>query len=425
MNEKIIKDAKITEMTNMGAGVTRDSDGKTVFVTGGADGDVCDVKITSVRSSFAVGVPTAIKSPSPHRITPDCAAFEAGCGGCSFRHVTYAHELEIKQNYVASLLKRAGADVELEQIFSAGEYEPRTKVTVPIGKDGTLGYYKGASHTIVPCGKDCRIHSKLTGEMLDAARKLTKNDRFHHVCLRHASCGTMLILIASDDAEKARAKAVFEAMRSEFSELTSGYFCRRKPSETHGSFFHLGGDEKIHDILTGCDFAVSPDAFYQVNHGMAERLYSLAAEYADVRDGETVADLYCGTGTIGISVLKNSGAKAKLYGIEIVESAVHDARENALANGVDAEFSAGDAAMFDRTADVVIVDPPRAGCDAKLISHLKRTLPSRIVYISCEPATLARDISALSDCYDVTRAAPVDMFPRTAHVETVCLMTKR
>lgn len=424
MDEKIIRDARITEMTNMGAGVTKDSDGKTVFVMGGADGDVCDVKITSARSSFAFGVPTAIKLPSPHRITPDCAAFESGCGGCSFRHITYSHELEIKQNYVTSLLKRVGSDAEVERIFSAGEYEPRTKVTVPIGKDGSVGYYKGASHTIVPCGEICRIHSELTNRILSALNELPLGGRFHHVCLRHATHGTMLILIASKD-ESERANEIFEVLRGKFPEITSGYFCLRKPNEARGNFFYLGGDEKIHDILTGCDFAISPDAFYQVNHGSAERLYSLAAEFASVRDGETVADLYCGTGTIGISVLKNSGAKAKLYGIEIVESAVRDARENALANGIEAEFLAGDAATFDRTADVVIVDPPRAGCDAKLISHLKNTLPSRIVYISCEPATLARDIAALSDCYAVTRAATVDMFPRTAHVESVALLTRK
>lgn len=426
MSEQIIRNAEITALTNMGAGVTKATDGRTVFAAGAVDGDVCDVKITSVRRSFSLGEVAELKTPSPHRVPPDCAAFSGGCGGCTFRHVTYAHELEVKHAYVASLLKRAGIEALPSPIRSAGEHEPRTKVTVPIGRDGTVGYYKKSSHEPVPC-ENCRLHSPLTRAMLKETETLLRGlprTSFHHVCLRHATHGTMLILISSDKGDLPHAKRIFSELSERFGELSSGYFCLRRPSETYGPCTHIGGDEKIRDTLTGCDFLISPDAFYQVNHGSAEILYTLAAEYADAKDGETVADLYCGTGTIGISVLKNSGAKAKLYGIEIVESAVRDARENADANGVDAEFVIGDAADFDRTADVVIVDPPRAGCDERLISHLKKTRPERIVYISCEPATLARDLARLADSYTVTAATPVDMFPRTGHCETVVLLSK-
>lgn len=427
MDEKIIRNARITALTNMGAGVTTSSNGKKVFVNGAVDGDVCDVRITSVRSAFALGGILELKSPSPYRIPSDCSAFADGCGGCTYRHVTYEHELKTKEKYVAALLRHAGADVAMSPIRSAGEREPRTKVTVPIGKNGKIGYYKKSSHEPVPCG-NCLLHSELTRKLLAEIEVLLHSlprTSFHHVCLRHATHGTMLILISSDVSDLESATRIFNELSVRFAELTSGYFCLRAPSETYGSFVHIGGAEKIRDTLTGCEFMISPDAFYQVNHGSAEILYTLAAEYADVKDGESVADLYCGTGTIGISVLKNSGAKAKLYGIEIIGSAVRDAMENAAANGVDAEFFEGDAASFDRTADVVIVDPPRAGCDEKLIAHLKKTRPLRIVYISCEPATLARDLARLADTYTVTKATPVDMFPRTGHVETVILLSRK
>lgn len=423
MDEKIIRGANITSLTNMGAGVTKAEDGRTVFVADAVDGDICDVKLVSCRSSFYLGTIAQLTAPSPYRTVPDCAAFSADCGGCTFRHVTYEHELETKYAYVSSLLARAGVKAAVSPIVSAGENEPRTKVTVPVGTVG-IGYYKKNTHDIVPC-TDCRLHSGLTNRMLASFRELAGDAPFHHVCLRHAAHGTMLIQISADADAEARAREIYTAMQTKFPELSSGYFMHCKPNETRGRYIHVGGGKKIRDTLSGCDFLISPDAFYQVNHGSAERLYSLAAEYADVKDGKSVADLYCGTGTIGISVLKNSGAKAKLYGIEIVESAVNDAKENARINGANAEFFAGDAASFDRTADVVIVDPPRAGCDARLIAHLKKTCPGRIVYISCEPATLARDIKLLSDVYEVSAATPVDMFPRTGHCECIVKLVRK
>ncbi len=421
MTENIIHGAKITALTNMGAGITRDTDGKTLFVEGAVTGDICDVSVTASKKNYSTGRLARLIVPSPHRISPDCDAYALGCGGCAFRHVAYEHELEVKRAHIARLL----AFPELK-IISAGEHEPRTKVTLPIGSDGRIGYYKKGTHTPVPC-VGCRLHSELTNAILAEAEQLLKaypTSHFHHIRLRHGTEGTMLILLSADASDLDASRAVFEAMREKFPELVSGYFCQNKPALTHGRHIHIGGDEKIRDRLAGCEFLISPDAFYQVNHGSAELLYTLAAEYADVKNGQSVADLYCGTGTIGISVIKRSGADAELFGIEIVQSAVRDARENAVINGAPATFISCDAAEYDRRADVVIVDPPRAGCDAKLIEHLKRILPERIVYVSCDPATLARDVKLLGEHYRISKATAVDMFPRTCHCETVCLLSK-
>ncbi len=410
----------------MGAGVTTDGDGKKVFVSGGAVGDVCDVRITAHHKSYSLGEIASLITPSPDRVTPDCPAYAEGCGGCSFRHVSYECELRAKRDHIVSLLSRAGADAAGLEIKSAGEREPRTKVTLPIGSDGRIGYYKKGTHIPVPCG-DCRLHSSLTNAMLKEAEALIKNEKnahFHHICLRHATYGTMLILFSEDVSDEAAAERIFGTMETAFPDLRSGYFCHKREDETRGVYTYIGGEEKIRDRLLGCEFLISPDAFYQVNHGSAEILYSLAAEYANVKDGESVADLYCGTGTIGISVLQRSGADAALYGIEIVESAVRDARENADINGVKATFLSSDAAKFDRHADVVIVDPPRAGCDSRLISHLITALPSRIVYVSCDPATLVRDVKILGEHYRVAKATAVDMFPRTGHCECICLLER-
>lgn len=427
MENTVINNVCVTAMTNLGAGVAKDTDGTTLFISGAARGDVCDCEVVRRHKSYKICKLTKLISPSDERIAPDCEAYNAGCGGCVFRHIGYEHELEIKHEYVTSLFRRAGLDVTPEPIKTAGEHAARTKVTVPVSADGTIGYYREGTHKIMPC-RTCRLHDELTNAILSASADMIASAivyGVHHITVRRGVGGVMVIFISEDERDEEFARNASESLRHKYSEITSVYFCLQKKDAARGKYVLISGDERISDRLTGCDFLISPDAFYQVNHDAAEILYTLAAEYADVKDGETLADLYCGTGTIGISVIKNSDVNARLFGIEIVQSAVRDARLNAKSNGVSAEFVCADAATYDSGADCVIVDPPRAGCDKRLIAHLLKTMPPRIVYISCDPATLVRDLKLLSEKYDIKAVTPVDMFPRTGHVESVVCLTRK
>ncbi len=425
MDKIILHDINITETTNLGAGVARDGDGRTVFVDGAVFGDVCDAVLEKRLASYSLCSISRLISPSPHRTAPDCSAFSEECGGCTFRHVSYEHELSVKEEHVRSLFRRAGLKAEISPIRSAGEDAVRTKVTVPVSGYGDVGYYKKNSHDIIPQFR-CRLHDELTNEIISEVSRLAKKLRpagLHHLCIRLATYGVMVIFMSDAEDDKGFAAAAAEALTGTFDKIGSVYFCLQKKGSPRGRYTLVWGDKRIRDRLTGCDFLISPDAFYQVNHGGAEILYTLARDYAELKDGDTVADLYCGTGTIGISVIKNSRVKASLSGIEIVASAIEDAKENARANGIDADFVCGDAATYDSGADCVIVDPPRAGCDKRLIAHLIKTMPPRLVYISCDPATLARDLKVLSEKYSIERVTPVDMFPRTGHCECIAKLT--
>lgn len=427
MDTKIFYDLMITETTNLGAGVARDVDGRAIFVDGAVEGDVCDAILTKNFASYSLCNLNKLHTSSPFRATPDCPAFGEKCGGCTFRHISYEHELSVKEKHVRSLFKRAGLNVTVSPIRTAGKDAVRTKVTVPVSRDGEIGYYKKNSHSIIP-QKDCRLHDRLTNAIIADVSVLVKKYRpqgLHHLCIRRGTDGLMVIFISEREEDISFAKNASLLLSAEHSKIKSFYFCCQKRDSQNSDYTLVFGDERIKDRLAGCDFLISPDAFYQVNHGSAEILYTLAREYAALRDGDTVADLYCGTGTIGISVIKNSAVKASLTGIEIVASAVEDAKANAKANGIEASFICGDAASFEKNADCVIVDPPRAGCDKRLISHLMKTSPPRIVYISCDPATLVRDLKILSEIYHIEKVTPVDMFPRTGHVETVALLSRK
>ncbi len=427
MENNVIKNITVSSMTNLGAGVGKDTDGTTLFINGAARGDVCDCEVIKSHKSYKICKLNKLISPSDERIKPDCDSYSDGCGGCAFRHVGYEHELRAKHEYVTSLFRRAGLGTAPDPIRTAGGHAARTKVTVPVSSDGEIGYYREGTHKIMPC-RTCRLHDELTNAILSSSADMIASATvygMHHITVRRGSGGVMVIYISDDERDVDFSRTATKLLRQKYTDITSVYFCLRENDATLGKYVFIAGDKRISDRLTGCDFLISPGAFYQVNHDAAEILYTLAAEYADIRDGETLADLYCGTGTIGISVIKNSAANARLFGIEIVPSAVEDARLNAKNNGVTAAFVCADAATYDSGADCVIVDPPRAGCDKRLIAHLLTTLPPRIVYISCDPATLVRDLRLLQEKYDIKKATPVDMFPRTGHVECVVCLSKK
>lgn len=405
--------AEVISTTNLGSGVVRAPDGRVIFVCGAVRGDTADIVITRKHGSYAEGRIASLVSPSEHRVAPECDVFDPeghGCGGCTFRHVSYAHELAVKSDFIKTAMKKCGIMIEPEPFLTAGCDAVRSKVTVPV-YDGASGYYAHGSHTVIPCRR-CRLHD---GETDDIRAALA--DSFiaglHHITVRRASVGTMVILRGAhaDDAADASAR------------LTEKYpFVTSVWTEVGGKYTHISGESAICDTLAGCRFKISPDSFYQVNHAGAELLYRCAVEAAGLRGGERVADLFCGTGTIGIAAAKN--ADIDLIGIEINESAVRDACANADNNGVRARFLCADAATYTEDADCVFIDPPRAGCTGRLIAHLCRVLPRRIVYVSCEPSTLARDAAKLAAAgYRIESVTPVDMFPRTSHVECVTAFT--
>ncbi len=411
MERKIIP-VTVTSTTNLGAGVARDADGRVIFVDGAVEGDLAEVEITRVKSSYSKGRICTLTKPSRHRISSDCTAFDTGCGGCAFRHISYSHELEVKAGYIKSAFRKCGIDVALEPFLTAGENAVRSKATFQVS-DGVSGYYASMTHSIIP-SECCRLHDSET----EAIRKYVTAARplgLRRVTVRRASSGTMVILRFGDGAD---ARSLPEEMMSNFPFVTSVWL------EAGGNYRHLAGDKAIYDSLSGCRFKISPASFYQVNHDCAELLYNRAISAAGLSCGESVADLYCGTGTIGIAAA--SRVSIDLTGIEIVPEAVLDARENACANGITAQFICGDAAEYDGHADCVFLDPPRAGCSTRLLTHLSKMRSDRIVYVSCEPATLARDAASLvSFGYRIESVTPVDMFPRTGSVESVVCLTRK
>lgn len=399
--------AAVTATTNMGAGVVRDG-GLVVFVPNAVEGDVIEYTVTRRRASFCDGELVRVITPSRHRAAVDCGAFCDGCGGCAFRHVSYEHELDVKRGYISSCLRKHGIDARIDDFLTAGPDAVRSKITVPIGS-GVSGYYARGSHRIVP-SRRCLLHD----ELADSIRNAVADARLggvHHVTVRRASDGVMAILRADAGTDADRIRALARELRADSVYLERG-----------GKYELIAGAPVIYDTLSGCRFRISPESFYQVNHDCAELLYARAVESAALASGERLADLYCGTGTIGIAAARH--ASVSLVGVEIVPSAVADARLNARENGVGADFICGDAAAYDGAADCVILDPPRAGCGEALISHLLHMLPDRIVYVSCEPATMARDAARLAPAYRVESVAPVDMFPRTGKVECVCRLAR-
>lgn len=433
---------KIDSLTNEGCGVGR-CDGIAVFVRGTAPGDTVLARILKVQKTYAYAKVEEIIEPSAHRIDPGCDVF-GRCGGCSFQHIDYAAELSAKENFVRDAFERIGGlSIEIEPIISTGRTERyRNKAQIPVAiQDGkpVCGFYSPRSHRVIPCA-DCRlepeIFSEITGEIINfvTSRKLSVYDEAtHEGCLRHIylrhgfySHEVMICLVLSSFDAVYRDLA--DQLCKKFPDVKS-VVVNINPNDTNVILgereIPLVGSGKIRDTICGIDVELSAKSFYQVNTEAAELVYRKAAEYADLRGSETVLDLYCGAGTIGLSVAKKV---KKLIGVEVVPDAVENAKINAKLNGIgNADFICGDAGTVANTLlrnrespDVIFLDPPRKGCDGATIAAVAAMSPSRVVMISCNPATAARDVKAFADAgFTPVKACPADMFPRTCHVETV------
>ncbi len=444
----------ITEVNNLGCGVGRQN-GIVVFVKGAVTGDRVTAKIIKTEKNYCVGRLENILTPSPYREKKDpCVAPEA-CGGCVYRHVTYAHESEMKKRYVENAFRRAGlSDVTVEDVRSTGETSGyRNKAQYPFGLSGgkvRVGFYANRTHKVMPC-ESCALQPRIFEEICrfvcefaDEHGYTVYNEETGKGLLRHLylrigkKTGEVMVCLVINGDRIPEERKFAEELGKKFHCVKSMMLNRneRRTSVILGEDYRtVAGHPYIEDILCGKRFRIAPAAFYQVNHDGAELLYRIAAEKAALADTDTLLDLYCGIGTIGISI---ADVETHVVGVEIVEDAVKCARKNAEQNGLkNAEFFCGDAGDVGKAVEramractdgtlTVIVDPPRRGLDMELICCLAEKKISKIVYVSCNPDTLARDCAGFRKFgYSIGEVTPVDMFPKTGHVETVVLLSMK
>ena len=444
-NQKIILD--IDGMSTEGNGIGH-YDGIAVFVPNSAIGDKLLVHIVKVKKTYAFGKIEEILEASPSRIDSDCPV-STRCGGCSYRHISYDAELKIKWQRVYDAFTRIGhIEPPMCDIIGSQNIDNyRNKAQFPVGFDKELqiGFYALNSHRIIPY-KECKLQPQIFTDVLNIVEdwitknnvsiysETTKKGLIRHIYIRrgHFSGEVMVCLVINGNSIPKQDELTKEL--TEKIENIKTIVLNINKADTNvivgDTCIPLTGDGYIHDRLCGLTFRISPLSFYQVNSPQTENLYGKAAEYAELKPTDVLLDLYCGTGTIGLSMAHKV---SKLVGVEIIPQAIEDAKLNAAANGItNAEFICGDAKDAAKSLrenglapDVVLVDPPRKGLTPELIDTIFDMSPRRVVYISCDPATLARDAAIFTDKgFAVQKVTPVDMFPRTAHVETVCLLSK-
>ncbi len=421
----------ITDINNLGYGVAR-HEGEVVFVRGGVTEDVLEARIIKSAKNYSVAITERLITPSRHRVEPDCKT-SARCGGCTFRHVSYEYELELKKGYVKSAFAKAGVAAEiLPDVLHAGAYGYRNKVQYPVSPTGEIGYYAKHSHTIIPCD-DCLLQNPAFDPILEAVKRYIKEysvSEVRHVYLRIAvGTGEIMVCLVSRKP-KLPHEAELVSMLCEASPAVCSISVNLNDRDTNvilgDSIRIIYEKDFIEDVLCGLRFKISPLSFYQVNHDCAELLYKEALRRVLPHSPRRLADLYCGSGTIGI-YFASQIANASVYGLEISPSATANARDNAEANGItNAQFICADAAEAELDSiDCVIVDPPRKGCSQKLIEKIASCGIKTICYISCNPDTLARDAAELLRLgYKMDNVSVADMFPRTGAIEAVTLFSK-
>ena len=436
--------AVIDGYSSEGLGIAR-VNGAVVFVPHAVRGEEIDLRITKVMKTSCAGEIVKIHNPSPERMEPECP-YAGKCGGCAYRHLTYPEELWAKRQRVQDALTRIGGlDLTVEEILGAKNPEHyRNKSQYPVGADGSIGFFQARTHKVVPIRR-CLIQTEAAdrtaqavGEWMrrykiSAYDETTGKGLVRHVCVRVNRKGESLCCVVVNGNKVPRepelAAYVTAAVPHTVGVLLNSN-TRRGNVVLGDKYRTLFGRNYLMDTLCGLEFKLSMPSFYQVNRDQAEVLYGKALEFAGLTGNETVLDLYCGIGTITLCLAK---AAKRVIGAEIVPPAIRDAKENALRNHIEnAEFFCGDAADIAAKLesdglrpDVVTVDPPRKGLAPEVIASVAAMGPEKVVYVSCDPATLGRDVKRFAEHgYTAVRAAAVDLFPKTAHVETVCLLSK-
>ena len=426
-----------------GAGVAR-LDGQVVFVQGGIRGETCTVRLTHVGRTALWGTVAEVLTPSPARMAPDCPHFPR-CGGCQLRHMSYAEELEAKRIKVSDALRRlGGADIELPPVLGAARPERyRNKAQFPVAK-GAIGFYRARSHEVIDVA-DCLLQSEAAGRLRAAVKdwmaryaipaydERAKTGLVRHVYVRTNRAGQSLCCLLVNGRGVPREAELVRALRDAEPGLAGvvlGVNQKHNNVILGDSYRTLWGEDALTDTLCGLTFRLSVPSFYQVNPDQTEVLYGRAVELAGLTGAETVLDLYCGIGTISLAMARRAKA---VWGAEVVPEAVDDAIANAARNGIaNARFLCADAGEAARRLaaegvrpDVICVDPPRKGLAGDVVDTIAAMAPRRVVYVSCDPATLGRDVKRFAQHgYLLQQAQAVDMFPRTQHVETVVLLSK-
>lgn len=419
---------EMIDMNMRGAAIAR-SNGAVVFVPGAADGDLCDVEISEGGKNFLTGRMTSLLSPSPFRCEPECEVY-AQCGGCTLRHITYEHELEVKVRSVEQAFRKNGMKVKVSEIRGTDPEGYRNKVIFH-NADGRLVYYSEGSRTpIYPETGGCALIPREFDEIrLFCEKYFSYGGLDLSLGLRRGDMGAIaLTVISSHGNVQHNDLRSFAADVSErFASIVSIHLAYGDPGAPGCRFEKISGADSLAITVGEVVFRIAPAAFFQVNVQGAAILCEEVRALYDLRDSGRYADLYCGAGMFALTLAKACPG-ANIVGIEINPAAIKSAKANAEANGIDGvRFFAGDAAAFPKElegVDGVVVDPPRAGLSRKARELLMRYAPERIVYVSCNPETLARDCAALRDRYTVADVRCVDMFPRTGHVETVVLLSR-
>ena len=427
-----------------GEGVAR-LEGQAVFVKGALAGEICQVQLLKVGKSAAWGRVTQVLTPVPGRQSPDCPRYPR-CGGCQLRHMTYAEELRFKRQKVQDALQRIGGWTgRVEKIHGAEAPDRyRNKIQFPVADGPRVGFFRARSHEVIDA-EDCLLQP-LAATRLREAFKLwmeryqvpAYDERVHGGLIRHFYVrvnqrGQSLCAVIANGTDLPHQEELVQALRRAEPDLAGVVLSvnQEKTNVILGKTHRcLWGRDYLEDTLCGLTFRLSVPSFYQVNREQAEVLYGRALAFAGLTGRETVLDLYCGIGTITLVMARQAG---RAIGAEVIPAAVEDAKANAARNGVtNAEFLCADAAQAAQTLadrglrpDVICVDPPRKGLAPAVIDAIVQMAPQRLVYVSCDPATLARDVKRMEEQgYVLQRAEAVDLFPRTAHVETVVLLSK-
>ncbi|MFQ3544238.1 23S rRNA (uracil(1939)-C(5))-methyltransferase RlmD [Halobacillus rhizosphaerae] len=439
------------DLTHEGNGVGK-IEGYPLFVPYGLPGEKAQVKVIKVKKNFGFGKLLEITEASEDRVEAPCDVY-LQCGGCQLQHMSYDRQLAMKQKQVKDVMKKIGHLEHVPVHETIGMDDPwryRNKIQIPVGQkeDGELmtGFYQKRSHNIIDMDT-CLIQDEMNDRMVETVRRIATrlgisayDEDTHRGTLRHIMVRTgqttkdiMVVLVTRTQNLPEKDKLIdeikdaFPNVKSVIQNINSGRTNVILGKETHV----LWGDEYIYDMIGDVKFMISPKSFYQVNPTQTQKLYDQALQYADIRGGETVIDAYCGIGTISLFLAQKA---EKVYGVEVVPDAVTDAKKNARLNHMDnAEFYVGQAEELmpwwrnqGLRPDVIVVDPPRKGCDEALLKAMIDMEPERIVYVSCNPSTLARDLRILEDGgYQTKEVQPVDMFPQTSHVECVSQLIRR
>jgi 23S rRNA (uracil1939-C5)-methyltransferase len=461
---KIVEGVQIIDTSSEGLAVARVDD-LVVFVEGAVPGDVCTINIYRIKKKFGEAKVLKLEQPSPDRIQPECKHFGV-CGGCKWQHLSYSAQLRFKQKTVFDALTRL-AKVEFPEMMpilaSANEYRYRNKLEftfsakkwlteaeIKSGKDfdnrNALGFHIPGLFDKILDIEECHLQQDPSNQIRNAVRDYAirhdlsfmlikeKEGFLRNLIIRTTSIGEIMVIVQVFREEKENREALLNYLKDAFPQITSlQYIINSKGNETFNDLdVHcFYGRDHIFEEMEGLRFKIGPKSFYQTNSEQAYALYKVARDFASLTGNENVYDLYTGTGTIACFVARRA---KKVVGVEYVEAAIADAKINAALNNLtNTDFYAGDMKNVltkefiekHGKPDVIITDPPRAGMDEKVVQVICEAAPGKVVYVSCNPATQARDLAAMDHMYKVTKVQAVDMFPQTHHVENVVLLEKR